>query len=716
MHLATCPNQNSPTDSADEADVDPYVTTSGLVPPELFFGRAYERRRVMDKDGACFIYGGRQLGKTALLKSVEREFHRPERWQLARCIDLRVREIGHARRAAEIWPLLWRELRQLDVVTRSQLPSEPNPENPKTIDKLLAVVERWIGDHPESRLLLLLDEADAFLEDDARGDFRESTRLKGLMDRTDRRVKVVFAGLHNVLRMTERANHPLAHLGDPINVGPLLSNGEWIQAQNLVREPLRSVGYRFESKDLSTLILAQTNYYPSLIQLYGAGLVRRLRDSGKPVPYDVRDEDIGSVYQSKDLRNAIRERFQLTLQLDPRYEVIAYALTLELLDDAQRLRDGLDRQRIKEDARGWWSEGFGEDDREFNVLLQEMEGLGVLRSTANGQRYTLRNPNILLLLGNKDEVEQVLEKSREAPKRFEPASYHGRPADRQGSHQQSDARRPLTYAQESTLRAASGVAVIAGCIDAVGNVTDGSSLGIDSSSFQTLGGCPDAGSFRQSLMKVLPRSANVTNVVLVPQGEDWNVSWLEGAERALRKKKTGRWIRVVFVADPEQLWRVMTDLEDRQLDPEWIGIGPWDDVFVRHWLTDNNLPHAPSNVRELMDVSGGWPMVLDTFVEAQRLAWDGRIEKLRAKLAKSDEWLSRLGVTPAVRTELWMLLQHRPFGPEDIASIASLEEGVDSLSLKRRVQWSERLGLLSRVGDQWKFNPLVETLLRGEFG
>ena len=173
---------------------------------------------------------------------------------------------------------------------------------------------------------------------------------------------------------------------------------------------------------------------------------------------------------------------------------------------------------------------------------------------------------------------------------------------------------------------------------------------------------------------------------------------------------------MVFVADPEQLWRVMTDLEDRQLDPEWIGIGPWDDVFVRHWLADNNLPHAPSNVQELMDVSGGWPMVLDTFVEAQRLAWDGRIEKLRAKLAKSDEWLSRLGVTPAVRTELSMLLQHRPFGPEDIASIAGLEEGVDSLSLERRVQWSERLGLLSRVGDQWKFNPLVETLLRGEFG
>jgi hypothetical protein len=84
------------------------------------------------------------------------------------------------------------------------------------------------------------------------------------MDQTGRRFKVVFAGLHNVRRTTTVSNHPLAHYEQPICVGPLLENGEWREARALVERPLASLGYRFESPDLVTRILSQTNYYPSL--------------------------------------------------------------------------------------------------------------------------------------------------------------------------------------------------------------------------------------------------------------------------------------------------------------------------------------------------------------------------------------------------------------------------------------------------------------------
>ena len=437
------------------SDAEPYVTTSGLVPPELFYGRSRERHRIMDAYGPCFIYGGRQLGKTALLRSVEHEFHQPDRLQFAKWIDLKVREIGYGRGSAEIWPLLWRELRALGVLQQSE--KEPNPANSKQVYALISAIEHWIRDDDRRRLLLLLDEADHFLAVDASNEFQESSRLKGMMDSTDRKIKVVFAGLHNVLRITERANHPLAHLGEPISVGPLLTNEEWTEAQKLVRDPLQSVGYHFEPLDLSTRILAQTNYYPSLIQLYGAELVRHLRDSGRSVPYGISDEDIGAAYRSRALRTAIRERFQLTLQLDPRYEVIAYALAFELLGEGEDLGSGIERRELAEHARGWWTEGFDKNDREFNVLLQEMEGLGVLRSITGTSRYTLRNPNVLLLLGNREEIEEVLEKPREVPKRFEPSSFHARFSDTDTT------RCPLTYEQESQVQAAGGVAVIAGC-------------------------------------------------------------------------------------------------------------------------------------------------------------------------------------------------------------------------------------------------------------
>jgi len=46
------------------------------------------------------------------------------------------------------------------------------------------------------------------------------------MEKTNRRFKVVFAGLHNVQRATKEQNHPLAHFGEPICIGPLLNRGK----------------------------------------------------------------------------------------------------------------------------------------------------------------------------------------------------------------------------------------------------------------------------------------------------------------------------------------------------------------------------------------------------------------------------------------------------------------------------------------------------------
>ena len=300
----------------------PYATTSGLVPQELFYGRRRERETIMDQFGACFIYGGRQLGKTALLRQVEKDFGSDDR--VAKWIDLRGNEID---RAPDLWRVVQRALRPSRVVRGER---EIDPENPKRVEWLLGQIREWLDGRETRRLLLLLDEADHFLLVDSENDFRVSVRLKELMDQTNRRFKVVFAGLHNVLRTTRHANHPLAHLGDPICVGAMTSNGEWKEAQALVREPLRAVGCRFGSDDLSTRILAHTNYYPSLIQLYGAELTRRLRDSDRAFPYAIDDNAIDDAYGSRELRDAIRERFLLTLQLDQRYEVIAYTLAHEL--------------------------------------------------------------------------------------------------------------------------------------------------------------------------------------------------------------------------------------------------------------------------------------------------------------------------------------------------------------------------------------------------
>ena len=403
---------------------EPYFTAPGLVPPESFFGREGERTRITDPYGSCFVYGGRQLGKTALLQAAQAAFHNPEERHLAEYVDLKARDVGIAEGAEHIWRVLWDVFTRLGVIDAGL----PKPRGRSSwADNTEKAVRSWLDADEGGRILLLLDEADAFLNADLANDFPVSTRLKGLMDDTARRFKVVLCGLHNVLRNTERANHPLAHFGEPVCVGPLIENGDLEQARALVREPMAAVGYTFEDENLITRILLWTNYYPSLIQLYGEALLRHLRQvPRREFPHTVTAEDVQAVFAKNQFRDFIRDRFSLTLQLDQRYEVIAYAMAAELQGERDGLAVGLPSNRILELVREYWPDGFKIPEHEFRTLLQEMCGLGVLRQRSGdaSSHYVFRNPNVLLLLGDADTILDVLSKERQKPVLFEASTFH----------------------------------------------------------------------------------------------------------------------------------------------------------------------------------------------------------------------------------------------------------------------------------------------------
>lgn len=194
----------------------PYDATAGLVPPEMFYGRGTELDAVRGINERCFIYGGRQLGKTALLKRAEQSFHVPHRGHYARWIDLRAGGIGVSVAPSEIWLTLYEKLKELE--RSGPKASRSGTRKKQGAETMIKAIRKFLAANADRRVLLLLDEADRFFEQDGRNDFEETRRLKQLMDDTQRRFKVVFAGLHNVLRMTERPNHPLAHFGEPIGL------------------------------------------------------------------------------------------------------------------------------------------------------------------------------------------------------------------------------------------------------------------------------------------------------------------------------------------------------------------------------------------------------------------------------------------------------------------------------------------------------------------
>jgi len=710
--------------------VEPYTTTAGLVPVEMFYGRARERDTITDPRGSCFIYGGRQLGKTALLRDVARAFHAPLEGRIALWLDLKAHGIGYDRTVDDIWGILGSEFKRFDVIPTAT-PQQTG------VDKLLGHIQDWLEQDEMRRILLLLDEADRFLEFDAKrneeektkgGEFVRASRLKGLMDRTNRRFKVVFAGLHNVQRTTRLENHPLAHYGEPICIGPLLNNSEWREARALIERPLTSLGFQFASPDLVTRILSQTNYYPSLIQLYCKHLLSHVNDPRGSVfdartcpPYLVTAKHVEEAYQSRDLRKAIRDRFDWTIQLDQRYEVIAYALAyLYHQHDDRALIDGLTASQIREEAISWWAEGFGDSNSEdaFRALLDEMVGLGVLRTSGDG-RYSLRSPNVVSLLGTEDEIAAQLVRNRETPLPYEPATF--RSAVRIEGIDPS-CRSPLTAQQESLIRArTNGVAVVFGCEAAgLNDVEPFLRAAVGDDSFVSITDTPDvagfAERFRHSLDKTRRRDGTMT--VFVSSSCPWVEGWAaEAVERLDKLKSSTSFVRVLFLADPKAAWRFV---EQSWPSAAWtqLSLCPWDDSAVRRWVEDSGFgPGDPKGRRELREKTGNWPLFLYKFhhkAVSERQNWNrflNELDELVKNKKDTEAVLASFGLDfhPPRKVLRDLAILGEPATEEDLSAIV---EKVPRELVAQSLRWADLLRLVAPEGNGlWRLDPLVARFL-----
>ncbi|MCE4553799.1 AAA family ATPase [Pelomonas cellulosilytica] len=703
----------------------PYDASAGLVPAEMFYGRGLELEAVRGLNGRCFIYGGRQLGKTALLKRAEQSFHSPTRGHYARWIDLRAEGIGVSLAAGEIWVTLHDKLKELQVLDAKS--SAPIPGKKHAADLVVRAIRDFLSANADRRVLLLLDEADRFFEQDGRNDFEETRKLKQLMDDTQRRFKVVFAGLHNVLRMTERPNHPLAHFGEPIEIGPLHAEDEVKEAADLIRKPMAAAGFVFESKSLVIRILAQTNYYPSLIQLYCSQLLRNMlnqvagRQRLQGPRYAVTDSDIEQVYSSDALRDEIRAKFRLTLQLDPRYEVLAYAMALDLLRDRYSQSDGMHWQTIHQaGALHWWPQGFRDTgELDFQVLLDEMVGLGVLRSPSVG-RYVLRNPNVLLLLGTEEEIVTVLNREREPAVEFESATF--RPPLRQAPTK--PARNVFTYQQLSRLLLRENhVTVVAGTqaagiADVVPSLTD--YLGSDTAPVALMA-CSDRQSFGNALQSALSeRPKDQVSVFVIPETTPWTELWLQEATSRLKTLRSeNKFASLVFVAEPATLWRLLCDGQGAEGGGSpWMSLLQWNDGFLRHWLEERQLQLESEERRGLVDATGLWPALIT------ELAGDCTdLRTLRERLETGGRWLAS---SEAERTEFqekfgWDVKEPtavidvlaqltEPVEASELAAVAEISPDKVHASLR----WGELLGLTRREGAGfWTVDRVAARILLG---
>ncbi len=382
--------------------INPYsLNTTSEIPPDIFIGRTRELDSILKPDGANLIFGGRQLGKTALLKRARVLAHRPADHHWAIYED--IKSMGSAEASGRIAKTLYQERFFPEITTVT------------CWRELMSRIEDRLID-TEDRLILFLDEADIFLVRASQVNYAEIDELKRLQDRTGGRFKCVMAGLHNVLRLNNRValqdNSTLAHLLG-LNVKPLDFN----DARALLEIPLSYLGFTIpeENEDIITQILYNTNYFPGLIHFYASRLVDYMKTHAQPLrepPYELKTDTLLSLLAEQDFRNLRNDRIRMTLYLDSRehsyYDILATVLCYGYnINENYRLH-GMSAGEIRAECESLNKKCSIArlSDNELKALLDELKELNILR--IDGDRYQFSRQSFTEIFDSPGEVEEHL--------------------------------------------------------------------------------------------------------------------------------------------------------------------------------------------------------------------------------------------------------------------------------------------------------------------
>lgn len=583
---------------------NPYTpNVAGAVPPEMFFGRENLISELKKPDGPCIVYGGRQLGKTALLLQIVGR----------KAPELLVCHFTMPSITSSLFDVLINELHKCGLKNI----------NRKNFERSII---SYLEEDPKKRILVLADECDQVLESDCERGCDEVRKLSTIMQETNRRFKIVLTGLHSVQRFNHVSNVPLIHYGTSICVGPLSPN----EARNLLVEPLNWLGIDFEDNSLPLMAINHCNYHPKVIQMLGEELLKVVMSqySRRQPLFTITKQILISVLNSKEVQKKIVECFEITLNLDERYLVIGYVMALLLLQldySSENISSGAQLTTLYDELCDRWPAAFREQGSLaiLETLLEEMEGLGLL--IAIGGTYRLRTPNIINLLGGEDIINAKVEAYRDKPYEPKPnldewrvenaealvASQYNRIAEKKNG---------LIYIVGSR---ALGLDDVPGALQSIARE-------------QALGQCIQLrGTTSKELMTSLRKNWDKKegDLLLWTSSEDcaYLPSFLLEAAGWLKMRKTEkRIVRIICLMDPSAYFEFCSQkLYEKLLDYPDVSclyLHPWSAAGLETWYkfykVDGGTQQDPSL---LLSESGGWHALLFPELQKKQTAEKGKV-------------------------------------------------------------------------------------------
>ena len=328
------------------ANVNPYAEGNST----LFVGRREELERLRDMNGATFLVGGRQLGKTSLLDRIERLDHKPEEGSFVRRTD------------------------SID-----------------DLEKLRAELKEQLQLPDVKRLILLLDINKTFAS------------VKGTELEIFDRLRNEFRGRFKFILT---AHHGSLQTADSVKLKPFTLE----EATQFVTEPLSFLGMRIADVELLRSIFVQANYYPGLLNNYCQKLVEAFADNYEQrnfdavnnPPYELDDEFLKNMLRRSGLQDEFTERLRDTLRDerdDYRYVIMLAVAFAHIYYDKNQ---PFDLGEIKDMCTYHDIDDLSDmNDEVLELLLEEMIELKLLRRSGEDS-YDFYRFAYQHLIGNDD--------------------------------------------------------------------------------------------------------------------------------------------------------------------------------------------------------------------------------------------------------------------------------------------------------------------------
>ena len=231
--------------------LSPYISGGGVNDAKLFTGREKILADIINRAPINYlVVGGRQLGKTSLLKELERRYADDP---LVDCHYFSLSSDNLTERLAK----------ELD------LPRAASPA---------AVLER-LADLPRGhRRLLLVDEVDTFVADPRRA----KPQLDALRNLSEEgRCHFVLAGFWNLYHAVAfDYQSPLRNFGEVVRIGALEPGA----CRELAVEPMETLGLAWEDIALVKRLLERTGRRANLISVVCNEILEQLDDTARTIP------------------------------------------------------------------------------------------------------------------------------------------------------------------------------------------------------------------------------------------------------------------------------------------------------------------------------------------------------------------------------------------------------------------------------------------------